>query len=88
MWGFPLMFWMVVLLIYFVAIRPRRRWRRQCHWQRLATTGAEARPLPRVRDEARLDVVDALESRIAELEERLDFTERLLAGRQATPPSR
>ena len=26
--------------------------------------------------------IDALESRVAELEERLDFTERLVAGRQ------
>jgi hypothetical protein len=28
--------------------------------------------------------VDGLERRVAELEERLDFTERLLAGKQAS----
>jgi hypothetical protein len=30
--------------------------------------------------------VELLESRVAELEARLDFTERLLAGRQEAPP--
>jgi hypothetical protein len=33
---------------------------------------------------ARLELVEQLESRVTELENRLDFTERLLAGRQAT----
>jgi hypothetical protein len=37
---------------------------------------------PRTRPEPRQDYVDSLESRISELEERLDFTERLLANRQ------
>ncbi|HET7600938.1 MAG TPA: hypothetical protein VFK09_11625 [Gemmatimonadales bacterium] len=32
---------------------------------------------------ARLALVDQLEARVAELENRLDFAERLLAGRQA-----
>jgi len=36
----------------------------------------------RIEDQA--TTVDALESRVAQLEERLDFTERLLAGR-STP---
>ena len=33
-------------------------------------------------DRARLELVDQLESRVAELENRLDFTERLLAERK------
>src|SRR5689334_16334560 len=36
---------------------------------------------------ARLELVEQLESRVAELENRLDFTERLLAGRAATDPA-
>ena len=86
MWGFPWMFWMVVLLIYFFAIRPRRQyWRRRCA---MIGPDAELRSLPRARHEARRDPdVDALESRIAELEERLDFTERLLAERRQTSAS-
>jgi tetrahydromethanopterin S-methyltransferase subunit G len=35
-----------------------------------------------MRPEDRQDDIDALESRISELEERLDFTERLLANRR------
>jgi hypothetical protein len=36
---------------------------------------------------ARLELVEQLESRVTELENRLDFTERLLAGRSATDPA-
>ena len=98
MWGFPLMFWLVALLIYAIAVRRRRRWAR---WA-LMHPGAYApyAYLPyanprydidrrtaragRGRDEGEQSYVETLESRIAELEERLDFTERLLAGRQST----
>jgi hypothetical protein len=38
---------------------------------------------------ARIGEIDALQTRVAELEERVDFTERLLAdpARRATPPA-
>jgi hypothetical protein len=36
---------------------------------------------------ARLELVEQLESRVTELENRLDFTERLLAGRSAADPA-
>ncbi|MFL5547813.1 MAG: hypothetical protein ACJ8AQ_09705 [Gemmatimonadales bacterium] len=39
-------------------------------------------PSPPAPPEVRQDYIDSLESRISELEERLDFTERLLASRQ------
>ena len=39
-------------------------------------------PSPPAAPEVRQDYIDSLESRISELEERLDFTERLLAKRQ------
>jgi len=53
---------------------PRGRHRR---WER------GARPAPAELDEetrARLAMVDQLESRVSELEDRLDFTERLLSS--------
>ncbi len=38
-------------------------------------------PKPAPRSEAQQEYIDSLESRVSELEERLDFTERLLANR-------
>jgi hypothetical protein len=75
MWRYPWMFWLVPLLFFYFASR-RRRW-----------AGPGRREVPpdvgkRLEDQAM--TVDALESRVAQLEERLDFTERLLAGRSTT----
>jgi hypothetical protein len=39
------------------------------------------------KSEARQEYIDSLESRVSELEERLDFTERLLASRRETETS-
>ena len=39
-------------------------------------------PAERPRSDERQEYIDSLESRLSELEERLDFTERLLAGRE------
>ena len=100
MWGFPIMFWLVALLIYSIAVRRRRRWAR---WSMLHS----CRPAPygylpyahpwqpsyddeprgrrrraRERDAGDDSYVETLESRIAELEQRLDFTERLLGERR------
>jgi hypothetical protein len=47
---------------------------------------AERRDLDEVN--ARLDDLDAAEQRVAELEERLDFAERLLARKRAEPLDR
>jgi hypothetical protein len=52
-------------------------------WRLVGRCGSRGRP-ERTRLEPREDerkYVDALESRVSELEERLDFTERLLAAR-------
>jgi hypothetical protein len=46
--------------------------------------GGERRGYPETRassERTQQDYIDALESRVSELEERLDFTERLLASR-------
>jgi hypothetical protein len=78
MWRYPWMFWLVPLFFFYFATRARR-------WSRWAGPGRRDYPLDmgkRLEDQA--TTVEALESRIAQLEERLDFTERLLAGR-STP---
>ena len=78
MWRYPWMFWLVPLLFFYFASRRHR-------WSRWAGPGRRDYPLEvgkRIEDQA--TTVDALESRVAQLEERLDFTERLLAGRSTT----
>ena len=47
--------------------------------------GADARALEQTRDEL-LGEVDGLRQDVAQLSERLDFTERMLAKQQAEPP--
>jgi hypothetical protein len=84
---FGMLFWILVLwFVYrawrrserYVAVVPRGSWTGY-PWDRYATRDL---PSPPAAPEVRQDYIDALESRISELEERLDFTERLLAKRQ------
>jgi hypothetical protein len=84
---FGLLFW--ILVLWFVI----KWWRRseRCvavgprgYWSGYRTDryrmSERSEPSPRVGD--RQEYIDSLESRISELEERLDFTERLLANRR------
>jgi hypothetical protein len=79
MFGFAWMFWLVPFLFFCMVAR---HWRRE-RW-------AHTFPGPSTRAERELDehreYVDSLERRVAELEERLDFTERLLAQRNQGAP--
>jgi hypothetical protein len=75
MWHYPWMFWLVPLLFFLFATR-RRRWSR---WSPPDRRDVGLEMGKRLEDQA--SIVDALESRVVQLEERLDFTERLLAGR-------
>jgi len=77
--------WIAFVLMAIFFWRPWRWGRRPMppwDWDRYGR-----RPEPRKRAElddsvaARLDLVDQLETRVTELENRLDFAERLLAGR-------
>jgi hypothetical protein len=79
MWRFPWMFWLVALFIFFLVTR-RRRWERGMMRDGYSQHGSG----PKVEREleGQRSYLDALESRIAQLEERLDFTERLLSGRR------
>ena len=69
---FGMLFWIAVFWFAFKAFRSwscanRDRW--------------ERRGIRRDRTGDQQAYIDSLESRVAELEERLDFTERLVAGR-------
>jgi len=84
---FGMMFWILVLwFVYrawrrserYVAVVPRGSWTGY-YGERYAMRDL---PSPPARPEVRQDYIDSLESRISELEERLDFTERLLSKRQ------
>jgi hypothetical protein len=85
---FGMLFWIVVLWFLIRALRrsdccvtvgPRGYWP---GWYRRDRYDAPRAPEPRTRPDARQDYIDSLESRLSDLEERLDFTERLLASRQ------
>ena len=71
---FGMLFWIVVL--WFVI----RAWRRSQSCVAVTTGYA---PRGSARRDDREEYIDSLESRLTELEERLDFTERLLASRNA-----
>jgi hypothetical protein len=75
MWGFAFMFWLVPLLLFSFAFR-RRRW----YGRYAPPPWADAADVRR-EVEAQRSTIERLESSVSQLEERLDFTERLLAGR-------
>jgi hypothetical protein len=100
MWFFGWMFWVVPLLI-FAAVMRRRRWERwammgpQGYGPYSAWWGPGRHPR-RHEQQARASraegdqdqqqaYIESLETRITQLEERLDFTERLLEGRREPP---
>jgi hypothetical protein len=88
---FGMLFWLAILWFAFRAIRRRERWammgpRGYAPWwysrdpyDRYRENERPTRP--QARDDQQT-YIDSLETRVSELEERLDFTERLLAGRR------
>lgn len=70
-WAF---WWVILPMMAFFCWRPRGRSR---HRERPERTELDEET------RARLALVDQLETRVSELENRLDFTERLLASGQA-----
>ena len=75
MWGFAFMFWLVPLLLFSFAFR-RRRWYGRYGSPPEADAGGLRREI-----ESQRRTIERLETTVSQLEERLDFTERLLAGR-------
>jgi hypothetical protein len=79
MFRFAWMFWLIPFLFFCMMAR---------HWRR--ARWAHSFPGPSTRTDREHDEhreqVDTLERRVAELEERLDFTERLLAQRNQGAP--
>ena len=81
MWGFAFMFWLVPLLLVSFAFRRRR-------WDRYGPPPWAGNDGLRREIETQRTTIERLESSVSQLEERLDFTERLLAGRhQAGTPT-
>lgn len=92
---FPFVFWMVVLWLAYTTWRrcERRRWIGSGLNEHGSNTGwydssefYAPRPTLRPKEHESLDeqrsYIESLETRVSELEERLDFTERLLAERR------
>lgn len=89
---FGLVFWLVVAWLVFRAVRRcgyyalPRGYGRPSGWYDSGEFYAPKPPraAPRRRDPSpeQQDYIDALETRVSELENRLDFTERLLAERK------
>ena len=84
------MWWLFPLLLFLV-FNPFRRRRRLGYWP--DWDGRVERGRPRQQEESETDEatlqrnnqIEQLESRVAELESRLDFAERLLAQRREAP---
>jgi hypothetical protein len=71
---FGMIFWFAVIWFAFRAFRS---------WDRCGSRGFRGdRRLGQSDVEDQQPYIDSLETRVAELEERLDFTERLVAGRR------
>ena|GEM_PF-1369423 len=85
---FGMLFWILVLWFVYrawrrsercLAVGPRGNWTGWYPGDRYTMRDLPTSRMPR---EDRQDYIDSLESRISELEERLDFTERLLATKR------
>jgi hypothetical protein len=93
---FGMLFWLAILWFAFRAIRRRERWammgpRGYAPWWYSRDPydrprDFERAPRPQANDDQQ-SYIDSLETRVSELEERLDFTERLLANRRETGTS-
>lgn len=77
---FGLLFWVA---IFWLAYRAMRSWG-YCGGRSRGRGQGETAEVVGNRREDQQAYIDALESRVSDLEERLDFTERLLASRNAS----
>ena len=87
---FGMLFWLAILWFVFRAIRRRERWammgpRGYAPWWYSREPYDRSPVMDRPARQPSADqqsYIDSLETRVTELEERLDFTERLLASRR------
>ncbi len=93
---FGMLFWLAILWFAFRAIRRRERWammgpRGYAPWWYSRDPYGRSRevqaPAPRQERDDQQSYIDSLETRVSDLEERLDFTERLLASKRETGTS-
>ena len=82
-------FWVIPLVLFWFFRfgrrwqRPSGQWKRHRHEEQIPSRDPEV-----VSElESQRDYIGTLETRVAELENRLDFTERLLAGRARSEQS-
>lgn len=87
-------FWVIVPFFFFMFLRRGRRWGNPATRRKMKRTMQEHIRAGAREESGELDLrqdeelvehrhyIDELERRVAELENRLDFTERLLAGRR------
>ena len=80
MWGFVWLFWLVPLFIL-LSMRRRRRWERWVMSEAGHGSSGSSMALQTELENQRA-YIEELEGRIAQLEEKLDFTERLVSGRR------
>lgn len=89
MWWVLIPLWM--FFFFYFRSRPRRWSRRSRHWGDFpdgADGPSREDPERREAEQRRKDEqIESLETRVAELESRLDFTERLLAQRREGQPN-
>jgi hypothetical protein len=82
-WGIPMAFWLVLIGVFVFASGRRRRWER---WAKMDPRYVPPGPpwagrAGELTSPGRDSYVEQLETRVARLEERLDFTEKLLVER-------
>jgi hypothetical protein len=81
-WGIPMAFWLVMFAFFVIGgARRRRRWARWSADRRFGAPPWEQRQAAQLSSPERDAYIDQLETRVARLEERLDFTEKLLVDR-------
>jgi hypothetical protein len=86
-----MLFWIAVLWLVLRAWRRSHRWVAvgpRDYWPGWSRTRETDRPGRQIwagsSTKSRDEYIDALETRLSDLEERLDFTEKLLAGKQGS----
>lgn len=78
MW-FGFMWWWIIPLLFFLAMRGhhRQRWNRRRGWEGEGGAVAELRQVV----ESQRSYIEELETRLTRVEDGLEFAERLLAGK-------
>lgn len=86
MGSIPMAFWLILIALFVLAGRRRRRWERWTRMDPRCLSPGHGRGYQRASERDRSEAesyIELLANRVERLEERLDFTEKLLMGRSA-----